>query len=280
MPIYFPKVPRNTIRAVLAVTATLFALASSAAAQSEASIDGARGGVAAGGELDNYLRYLQSMGKVPVGAWGLRPFSAAEVDSLSNVSGSHPWQQNWMFRRDSAHRFSVLPLTANAGFNSAFPWGSNDGAVWAGRGLTTSVSGGVAAAWGPISLVLDPIVFRAENTSFTLQPNGQTGNGKFANGDFPSEVDLPQRFGNGPYSRFDWGQSTLRIAMPSVTTLTRKPCVPKYRRAISRIDIVVHDQQVRLPGGNRIRGGLRHRQARRMMDRIVALCLRKFPGGR
>ena len=211
MPIYSPRLRRNTIRVILSAAVALLAIASTASGQSEASIVGARGGVPAGGELDNYLRYLQSMGQVPLGAWGLRPFSADEVDSLSKVSGAHPWQQSWMFRTDSAHHFSVLPLTANAGFNSAFPWGGNDGAVWAGRGLTTSVSGGVAAAWGPISLVLDPIVFRAENRSFTLQPNGQTGNARFANGDFPSEVDLPQRFGNGPYSRFDWGQSTLRI---------------------------------------------------------------------
>jgi hypothetical protein len=189
----------------------LLVLAGAASGQSESSIAGARGGIPAGFELDNYLRYLQTIGKVPLGAWGLRPFSAAEVDSLSKIDGLHPWKGSWLFRSDSAHHFSVLPLSATAAFNSAFPWGSNDGAVWAGRGLTTSLQGGFAAAWGPISLVVDPIVFRAENAAFTLQPNGETGNGRFANGDAPNNVDLPQRFGNGAYSRFDWGQSTLRF---------------------------------------------------------------------
>ncbi len=108
MPIYFPKVSRNTIRVVLTTAATLLAIASTASAQSEASVTGARGGVAAGSELDNYLRYLQSMGKVPLGAWGLRPFSAAEVDSLSKVNGSHPWKSSWMFR--SRQRASFLRL--------------------------------------------------------------------------------------------------------------------------------------------------------------------------
>ncbi len=212
MPIYSTRLTRNTIRAALSCAiASLLALSNSASGQSETSIAGARGGVVAGGELDNYLRYLQTIGRVPLGAWGLRPFSAAEVDSLSNVSGAHPWGSSWLFKSDSAHHFSVLPVTATAGFNSAFPWGSNDGAVWAGRGLTTSLQGGVAAAWGPVSLVLNPIVFRAENTAFKLQPNGETGTGQFANGDAPNNVDLPQRFGNGAYSRFDWGQSTLRI---------------------------------------------------------------------
>jgi hypothetical protein len=211
MPIYSNRVTRNTIRAAVTGAIALLSMSSSMAAQSESSVAGARGGIPAGFELDNYVRYLQTLGRVPLGAWGLRPFSAPQVDSLSKISGAHPWQRSWLFRSDSAHHFSVLPLAANVGFNSAFPWGGNDGAVWAGRGVTTSLQGGVATAWGPISLVLNPIVFSAQNSSFKLQPNGQSGDARFANGDFPNQVDLPQRFGDAAYSRFDWGQSTLRV---------------------------------------------------------------------
>ena len=215
MPIYSNRVTRNTIRtairAALAGGIGLLVMSQTAIAQSESSVAGARGGIPAGFELDNYVRYLQTLGKVPLGAWGLRPFSAPEVDSLSKISGAHPWQRSWLFESDSAHHFSVLPSTASTEFNSAFPWGSNDGAVWAGRGLTTSVQGGIAIAWGPATLVVNPIVFRAENTSFTLVPNGHTGNARFADPNFPGTIDLPQRFGNGAYSRFDWGQTTLRV---------------------------------------------------------------------
>lgn len=217
MPIYSKRITRNTMFVVCSASALLIP-AKLAVSQSAASIAGAEGGVPAGGELDNYLRYLQTIGRVPLRPWSLRTFSAAEVDSLSNANGAHPWAGSWVFKRTTSPRhFALLPLSASAGFNSAFPFGSNDGAVWAGRGLTTSLQGGVALAWGPVSAVLDPIVFRAENTSFTLQPNGQTGTGRFANGDFPTVVDLPQRFGNGPYSRFDFGQSTLRIDWFGVT---------------------------------------------------------------
>lgn len=215
MPIYFTNVTCNTIRAVVAGTtvaaALLLACPPAALAQSETSVAGARGGVVSGGELDNYLRYLQTMGRISLGAWGLRPFSAAEVDELTEVSGAHPWRNSWMFRTDSARHFSILPVQVNAGFNSAFPWGSNDGAVWAGRGLTGSLQGGFAAAWGPVSVVVNPIVFSTQNRAFELQPNGESDDGVFRNGDFPNNVDLPQRFGNGSYSRFDWGQSTVRV---------------------------------------------------------------------
>jgi hypothetical protein len=219
MPIYlkraFGNTARNTTRRLLhgaiAIAALLPIVGMRVDAQSTVSIEGARGGVAAGGELDNYLRYLQTTGQVPLAAWGLRPFSAAEVDALTAIKGAHPWKDSWMFKSDSARHFSVLPLAANVGFNSAFPWGSNDGAVWAGRGLTGSLQGGFAAAWGPVSLVVNPIVFSTQNRAFELQPNGESGDGVFRNGDFPNNVDLPQRFGNGSYSRFDWGQSTIRL---------------------------------------------------------------------
>lgn len=215
MPIYSNRVTCNTFLGVVVGVATCaiasLVVANSAVAQSETSIAGARGGVSSGDELDNYLRNLQTIGRVPLGAWGLRPFSAPQVDSLSKISGAHPWKDSWMFRADSPHHFSVLPLTVNAGFNSAFPWGGNANGVWAGRGLTTSVSGGVAAAWGPVSLVLDPMAFRAENKPFTLEPNGEVGVGQYASGDAPNNVDRPQRFGNTAYSSVDWGQSTLRL---------------------------------------------------------------------
>lgn len=217
MPIYLNRRPRNTALALLCTAAALLAPFQRVFSQSEQSIAGARGGISAGGELDNYLRYLQTIGRIPLGAWSLRGFSAPEVDSLSEASGTHPWRSSWLFHRTKASHFSILPLTATARFNSAFPYGGNDGPVWAGRGLTSSAQGGVAAALGPISVVVNPIVFRAENTAFTLQPNGENGTGQFADGSFPGTVDRPQRFGNHAYSRFDWGQSTARMDWLGVT---------------------------------------------------------------
>lgn len=221
MPIY-PRIRRgNTTAAIVCVFALMAASAGlprALCAQSDASVAGARGGVAAGGELDNYLRYLQTVGKVPLGAWSLRTFSAEEVDTLTAVSGPHPWQRSWIFSRPAgARHFSVLPAAAAVRYNSGFPFGSNDGPVWAGRGLTTSFQGGVAFAWGALSAVLDPIVFRAENRPFTLQPNGENGVGRLANGDYPEMVDLPQRFGDGAYSKFDPGESTIRLDLLGVS---------------------------------------------------------------
>ncbi|GIW50648.1 MAG: hypothetical protein KatS3mg081_0003 [Gemmatimonadales bacterium] len=111
----------------------------------------------------------------------------------------------------------ILPVSFTAYANSSFPWGYNDGAVWQGRGLTAALSAGFAARLGPLSLVLNPVAFWAGNSSFELEPNGFTDSLRFAHGRFPTLIDAPQRFGDGPYGRVDPGQSTLALVLPGVT---------------------------------------------------------------
>ena len=107
-------------------------------------------------------------------------------------------------------RVEWLPVEAGTIYNSTFPFGFNDGPLWAGKGLTGFVSGGVAGRFGPLSLQLEPIVFDASNGRFPLMPSGNPAN-PFLNGVNPTAIDLPQRFGNSAYGRFDLGQSSLRL---------------------------------------------------------------------
>src|SRR5678816_585060 len=101
-------------------------------------------------------------------------------------------------------------------YNSGFAYGSNDGPIWAGRGLTSAIQAGFFANWKWFSLTVAPIAFRAENSDFDIVNTGRTGAGAFANPDF-SGVDVPQRFGNSAYSRIDPGETTLRVDLPYVT---------------------------------------------------------------
>jgi len=83
--------------------------------------------------------------------------------------------------------------------------------LWAGRGLTVAASGGVSGHLGPFSFSVAPMAFRAANRPFDLLPNGKTGAQAFNHGTFSDVVDLPQQFGNGPYSRVDPGASYVRL---------------------------------------------------------------------
>ena len=170
---------------------------------------------ATGSEYEDYLRVLQVAGIAPLHPWSIRGFSRREITKLASADSTGPWR---LKDRLSTAPLNAGPLRLGAILNSAFPYGANDGPVWAGRGLTTVVSGGVSLRLGPISIAVDPIAFSAGNTQFELLPNTLTGAQTFNRGGaFARLVDLPQRFGSGRYSRVDPGASQLRFDSRLVT---------------------------------------------------------------
>jgi hypothetical protein len=174
---------------------------------------GGRSEVFAGSDLESYLRYLQTLGKSKSYPWSIRAFSPSEIDRLAAKDSAHPWAKRYDLQRHAHHGLEVDYVRPTVAFyiNTAFPYGGNDGAVWQGKGLTTSMQGGFSLRWGPFSGVLAPIAFRAENQSFPLMANGETGRLRFADGQLPLDIDRPQQFGTAPYSRIDFGQSEFRF---------------------------------------------------------------------
>ncbi len=166
-----------------------------------------------GSEMEQYIRFAQSMSAQPVDPWSIRGFSPLQEKRLRAIKGVHPWSARVSAGSPSnTSNFTLLPVQARFVFNSAFPFGSNDGAVWAGKGLTSIVQGGISAQWAGFSLVLAPIFSRAENSAFDLMNNGATGRLQFGDGQFPNVIDRPQRFGASAYQLVDPGQSTLQYA--------------------------------------------------------------------
>ena len=193
------------------------ATASDSAADARALRDSAAAApfrdAATSSEEENYLRVLQLAGVVPLRPWSIRPFAPGELAALAPRDTTHPWARRrapsaW---RAGGLRVHLLPPAVDLTVNSATPFAINDGAVWAGRGLTAAARGGVAFRQGPLSVRLEPVVFWAGNAGFPLKANGQLGDARFADGIEPGSVDLPQRFGDAAYARIDPGQSTIRL---------------------------------------------------------------------
>lgn len=199
---------RRATRSILFLTVLT---AAPSAAQTVRSVGG-RSEVFAGSELERYVRVLQAVGAVALYPWSSRSFSPAELDALLPFAAAHPWagRYDWTARH-SRWTFEVVRPSVALRFNSTFPYGWNDGALWAGRGITTAVQAGFAARYGPLSLTVAPVAFRSENTGFTLLPNGESGRLAYADGLYAQNIDLPQRFGDRPYEMLDPGQSTLRV---------------------------------------------------------------------
>src|SRR6266513_3303239 len=105
----------------------------------------AHGQTFAGSDRENYLRYVQTEGAAPVYPWGVRAFSPAELRWLSPGDTARPW------------------FAATARFNSTFPYGYNDGAIWAGKGVTLALDGGFMLRRGVLSLTVAPLACGAPN---------------------------------------------------------------------------------------------------------------------
>ncbi len=164
-----------------------------------------------GTEKEQVLRVLQILGDVPLYPWSIRQLSPTELDRLrpKNAAADSLLPRESSVRSYGALKLQPLPLKVQGIYNSAFPYGFNDGPIWAGKGATGALSGGVAGKIGPLSFQLEPMIFEAQNAAFQLAPGTIATNP--VNAFYPRFIDLPQRFGAGAYRRFDPGQSSARL---------------------------------------------------------------------
>jgi hypothetical protein len=139
-----------------------------------------------GGEAERYLRMLQLSGGMPASSWTLQPYIGG-AGWPSVPPAGHPWSGRFA-RPDTATFIRWLRPSVRTILNSSYPVQEAVGPVWAGRGATVSVQGGLAARFYRVTLQLAPVAFVAQNAAFSLAPNGETG--RFADGDA-----LPKRCG-------------------------------------------------------------------------------------
>ena len=170
-----------------------------------------------GAPREEYERLLQLTGATPLSSQMIRP---TEMPAPPTVTDTAAWRSPWGARfageaPDSARqlRLTVWDPVLQTAYNSAFPYGQNDGPMWAGRGVSAEVTGGAGVQWGPVTLDLVPTYTWSENRAFVLAPLVTPAANALPWADqFESKrVDLPQRFGDRAVSLLDWGQSALTV---------------------------------------------------------------------
>ena len=163
---------------------------------------------ATGSQFEDYLRALQVAGMLPLQPWSIRGFAPRIITRMATADSTGPWALRKNFHND---RIFVAPANFGATINTSYPYGANDGPVWAGRGITLVGSAGFGGQFGPLSFSLSPKAFIASNAPFDLAPNGESGRLAYNNASFPHTIDNPQRFGNKAYSRLDPDASDIRL---------------------------------------------------------------------
>ncbi len=107
-------------------------------------------------------------------------------------------------------------------YNTAAPYGQNDGALWQGKGYNTSFSAGARIEAYGFSLTFKPQISFSQNLEFEyIKPNYAGENfkdkaEKYGYYGVPS-IDAPQRFGADPFFVFDWGDSEIRYTWRKLT---------------------------------------------------------------
>lgn len=104
--------------------------------------------------------------------------------------------------------FAVQDANVFSSFNSAFPSGWADGALWQGKGLNCIASFGGSYSNGWLSAALYPELSFSQNLEFPLNP--KTTNPPY--GDAHGNTwDHPERFGDSPVWYAGFGQSAVEI---------------------------------------------------------------------
>lgn len=114
-------------------------------------------------------------------------------------------------------------------YNTAAPYGQNDGALWQGRGYNTSLTAGLRLEGYGFELTFKPLISWSQNKEFDfITPNytalDKNGNPTNYNGKASTygyygvtSIDAPQRFGDKSFWTFDWGDTEVRYTWNTFT---------------------------------------------------------------
>jgi hypothetical protein len=119
-------------------------------------------------------------------------------------------------------KFSLLPITLKQQYNTFGPYSWNDGIMIPAKGYQSFLSAGFYAKYGVISVQLRPEYVYAANPNFQIFQTETdeviTSAVRLAHLHYLNTTDLPVPFGDKPYSRLGWGQSSIRINFNNFST--------------------------------------------------------------
>lgn len=144
----------------------------------------------------------------------------------------HPWQNNnlgtkktlWKSSSENTNWFTnglnrsvALKIYGPEWFNSyntAAPYGQNDGALWQGKGYNTSLTAGVRLEAYGFEVTVKPQVAFSQNLGFEIMPGVYGSEYSYF---WAGNIDLVQRYGDSSFWTFDWGDTELRWSWNTFT---------------------------------------------------------------
>lgn len=174
-----------------------------------------------GDPFEQYIRLFGNDGQLNhLPSFNIRPINVEEYFENNSFNRTHPWSEHPFFQENSRPEDGIQLFSPQlkTTFNSHFPAGQNDGALWQGKGINTQLTGGFKASYGLIHASVEPQLIFSQNRDFDLS--------RFAPEDSLSEfgnprsysaiIDKPQRFGTNAISQIHPGESWIRLEYEGV----------------------------------------------------------------
>lgn len=166
--------------------------------------------------LEDHFRRQQLMGQDSLGhSFVSRPLYLNGLSAgMKDLHGVQLQRKLWEQASPSIPmKLSALPLVWKQQLNSHHPYSLNDGALIPSKGYSTLLSTGVLFEAGPLTIQLRPEFVFAQNLKYpTLRDFDQPQSLLNQYNNFMRIFDVPERFGDGSYSRVNWGQSAIRLS--------------------------------------------------------------------
>lgn len=195
--------------AVLVVAAATLATAPEAAAEGGgpppcAALDLSLSGL--GSAADDLSRVAELAGQAPLTPRVLRRLSGERPQLL--CPGSPPAEPPERAPAPEPE-WTLVPPTSFSRLLTGWSDDRNDGALFAGRGLSTALSAGVRLRWALLTAQLAPQLSWQQNRDFARPVATIAGRSPYSN-PFNGGIDLPLVMGRGPFWSADPGQSFVR----------------------------------------------------------------------
>ncbi len=173
--------------------------------------------------LEDSFRREQLLGsKDSLISFTIRPLFAGDqlnypIDSISAENSLHKFKSRLNLPGVKGY-FQLLPLSLQHQFNSILPYDWNDGVMIPAKGRQTQLSFGAFFKFGPLSIQLKPEYVHAENPEFEGFPSEQYDIvwARYYDNYF-NVSDITERYGEDPYSKLFWGQSSVRLTFDPVS---------------------------------------------------------------
>lgn len=165
---------------------------------------------------EDFARAAMVAGASPLQPQLIRRASTGRFARVCGGGGAVPWRGRTLPPREGGGgaELRLLPVQARTFFNSGYPDSRNDGALWAGRGVSGDLAAGVELRWGILAAAAAPVVAYQQNRAFDIVPVADSAYSPYRDPWYFTpgvSIDLPQRFGEGSFAQVDPGQSYVRL---------------------------------------------------------------------